>query len=76
MTFATPQAQDAPTYPAQAVEDATDLAALLGALSGTGWISGCAVTPHSPGVWLLTFYRDIAALTTPDVFVARLLDTA
>jgi hypothetical protein len=50
MTFVNPQAEDSPAFAAQACVNATDLAAMLAASTGNGWVSGCAVTPRNSGV--------------------------
>ena len=47
MPFTTPNAQDSPTYAAQAVVDKTDLAALANFAQGYGVVSGCTVSAGS-----------------------------
>jgi len=47
MALVTPTAESAPTYPAQAVPDATDFAALSAAVAQTGVVSGCTVSAQS-----------------------------
>ncbi len=42
-----PDLQSNPTFDAQSVSDATDLAALVAGQDGTGVVSGCAVSPHT-----------------------------
>ena len=45
MPFTIPNAQDSPTYQAQAVQDKTDLAAIANIAQGNGVYSGCTVSP-------------------------------
>ncbi len=47
MALVTPNAESLPAFPAQAVLDATDVAALSSAIDGSGVISGCQVSAQS-----------------------------
>jgi hypothetical protein len=47
MPFVIPNAEQPPTYPAQAVLDATDIGCIVSALGLTGVSNGCAVTAGS-----------------------------
>ena len=64
MPFYTPQAEDSPTYPGQAILDACDMTAITQSEVGTGWISGGSVTASGIGMTLTVASVIAASLNT------------
>ena len=64
MPFYTPQAEDSPTYPGQAILDACDMTAITQSEIGTGWISGGSVTASGIGMTLTVASVIAASLNT------------